>query len=251
MDQNVFHYQTSEKVRIEYEIAPLFHRCVALLIDAAIKVLAFLGIYVLLIFFALGSVVLSQHVNLGNLPPLVMVVLIIAFSLFMLFYGLVFEWLWKGQTPGKRIMRLRAVHDDGTFIGFTSAVLRNIFRLIDMLPAGYLVGFVCSVLNRKRKRVGDYVAGTFITRERGKEIPKMEIDGENIFSSVNNLDECLTPSLRDIIDSYLRSRTSMERRALERVESELSALIENRTGCKRPDGITPHGYIASFRKHFH
>lgn len=245
MNRGVFHFQTSEKVRIEYEIAPLLHRCVAFLIDASIKVAAFIAIYLLLIFFALGSAIISQYVNLGNLPPLVMVGLIIAFSLFMLFYGLMFEWLWKGQTPGKRLMRLRAVHDDGTFIGFTSAVLRNIFRLVDLLPMGYLVGFITAALNRRRKRIGDYVAGTLVIRERGREVPHLEGAGENLFASVKNLGECITPSLKEIVDEYLRSRSSMEKRAVERIERELVSLIEARTGIRRPENVSASAFIAS------
>lgn len=250
MNRGVFHFQTSEKVRIEYEIAPILHRCVAFLIDVSVKVVAFIAIYLLLIFFALGSTVLAQHVNLGNIPSLVMVVLVIAFSLFMLFYALMFEWLWKGQTPGKRVMRLRAVHDDGTFIGFTSAVLRNVFRLVDMLPIGYLAGFIAAALNQKRKRIGDIVAGTFVIRERGEEVIRLETRDENLFSTVKNIDEFLTPSLREIIDAYLRARPSMERRAVEKIESELVSLIEARTGVRRPETVSSHAFIASLRRYF-
>ncbi len=248
MNRGVFHFQTSEKVRIEYEIAPLLHRCVAFLIDATIKMAAFLIIYVMLIFFALGSAILSQYVNLGNLPPLVMIGLVIAFLLFMLFYGLIFEWFWKGETPGKRIMRLRIVHDDGTFIGFTSAVLRNIFRIVDLLPAGYLVGFITALLNQRRKRIGDYVAGTLVIRERSKEVPHLDAGDETLFASVKNLEECITPSLREIIDEYLRSRSSMEKRAIEKVERELVTLIEARTGIRRPESVSASAFIASLRR---
>ncbi len=248
MNRDVFHFQTSEKVRIEYEIAPLLHRSIAFLIDASIKVVAFIAIYLLLIFFALGSAIISQYINLGNLPPLVMVGLIIAFSLFMLFYGLVFEWLWKGQTPGKRLMRLRAVHDDGTFIGFTSAVLRNIFRLVDLLPMGYLVGFTTAALNQRRRRIGDYVAGTLVIRERGMDIPRLEESDENLFALLKNLGECITPSLIEIIDDYLRSKSSMEKRALEKIERELVSLIEARTGVRCMENMSSSVFIASLRR---
>ncbi len=248
MNRDIFHFQTSEKVRVEYEIAPLLHRSIAFLIDASIKVVAFIAIYVLLIFFALGSAIISQHVNLGNIPPLVMVGLIIASSLFMLFYSLVFEWLWKGQTPGKRLMRLRAVHDDGTIIGFTSAVLRNIFRLVDLLPMGYLVGFITAALNQRRKRIGDYVAGTLVIRERGMDVPRLEAGDENLFASVKNLEECITPSLIEIVDEYLRSKHSMEKRAIEIIERELVKLIEARTGIRRPESVSASAFIASLRR---
>ncbi|MCX7678228.1 MAG: RDD family protein [Spirochaetes bacterium] len=240
-----FYYQTSEKVRVEYELASLYHRCIAFLIDVAIKMVVFVGVYVVLIFFAVGSFVLARYVSLGNLPQLVMIVLIIACSLFFLLYGFLFEWLWKGYTPGKRIMRIRAVRDDGMYIDFTSALLRNIFRIVDVLPFGYLVGIVCAMFNSKRKRIGDFVAGTFVTRERSVEIIQIEGGVENYFALVSNINKLFSPSFVEIVNSYLRAKNTMEKRAREKVERELVTLIEAKTGVKLPPGVLPHVFIES------
>jgi uncharacterized RDD family membrane protein YckC len=81
------------------------------------------------------------------------------------FYFAAFETLWKGQTPGKRKLRLRVVRDGGHPIDGRSALVRNFLRTVDILPTFYLVGIVALFLSRDGKRVGDLAAGTLVVRE--------------------------------------------------------------------------------------
>src|SRR4029450_12404864 len=48
-------------------------------------------------------------------------------------YFLGFEWLWRGQTPGKRLAGVRVVRLDGTGIGLVEAAVRNVVRLVESL----------------------------------------------------------------------------------------------------------------------
>src|SRR6185436_8343163 len=55
-------------------------------------------------------------------------------------YALTLEWLWRGQTVGKRMLRLRVVDAQGLRLQFSQVAIRNLLRVIDLLPAMYLVG---------------------------------------------------------------------------------------------------------------
>jgi uncharacterized RDD family membrane protein YckC len=248
MDKSVFHYQTSEKVKIEYEIAGMPLRLAAFALDIAIRVASFFAIYfVMLILFIGGSIHPALSGKEGALEGVsfaVMLVIYIIFMVFLLSYHLIFEWAWKGQTPGKRVLRIRAVNDDGTFMSFTGVLLRNIFRIVDMLPAGYAAGLVAMRLNKKRKRIGDYAAGTIVIRERAAGIPKFSgIKSLDCFSEISDAQRLFSPHMKSIIENYFRSRDTLDSGALAQVERELVSLIEQKTGVLRQDGISNNEFI--------
>lgn len=77
------------------------------------------------------------------------------------FYPVLFE-VWRGATPGKRALGLRVVHDDGTPVGPSASLLRNLLRVVDFLPMLYGLGLVSMVLDRDFRRLGDIAAGTLV-----------------------------------------------------------------------------------------
>lgn len=81
-------------------------------------------------------------------------------------YFLIFETLFRGRTPGKQLTRLRVVCDGGNVLGWRQSLLRNLLRMVDSLPAGYLVGVVAMLISPRMQRLGDLVAGTIVIRER-------------------------------------------------------------------------------------
>ena len=96
---------------------------------------------------------------------------------FTLFWGyfLLFEWLWNGQTLGKRALGIRVIQNTGTALTFYHAAVRNIVRFVDSLPGAYAVGFVVAACNRENLRLGDLAAGTLVVHveERVKPIRAM------------------------------------------------------------------------------
>lgn len=80
------------------------------------------------------------------------------------------EWLfpavcevyWQGATPGKKLMGLAVVRDDGAPVDWPAALIRNLLRAVDFLPVVYGIGFVAMVASRDFKRLGDLVAGTVV-----------------------------------------------------------------------------------------
>lgn len=87
---------------------------------------------------------------------------LIAYFLLEWFYPVAFEVWRNGQTVGKKMLRLKVIHDDGTPITFASSLIRNLLRAVDWLPLFYVTGIVASVCNRQFKRVGDLAAGTMV-----------------------------------------------------------------------------------------
>ncbi|MDX2217550.1 MAG: RDD family protein [Burkholderiales bacterium] len=76
------------------------------------------------------------------------------------FYPVVFEVWRRGATPGKRVMGIAVVEDNGLPVTFASSVVRNLLRFVDFLPFLYGVAIVSMLLTRDFKRLGDLAAGT-------------------------------------------------------------------------------------------
>jgi uncharacterized RDD family membrane protein YckC len=89
-------------------------------------------------------------------------------------YGLTCEWLWRGQTLGKRFLRLRVVDAEGLKLQFHQVVVRNLLRFVDSLPFLYVVGGLSCAATRKFQRLGDIAANTIVIRM--PEITEPEID---------------------------------------------------------------------------
>ena len=77
-------------------------------------------------------------------------------------YGIVTEWHWRGQTLGKRLLRLRVTDVRGLQLRFSQIVIRNLLRFVDSFPVFYLVGGLACLINRRAQRLGDFVANTIV-----------------------------------------------------------------------------------------
>lgn len=130
--------------------------------------------------------------------------LLIQFVL-MIGYGIYCEWFWRGQTMGKRMMRLRVVDAQGLRLKFSQIVIRNLLRFVDMLPLFYLVGGIACAVSRRAQRLGDLAANTIVVR-----IPKV---------AVPNLDQLTAGKFNS-----LRSYPHLEARLRQRVSAQEAAL---------------------------
>jgi uncharacterized RDD family membrane protein YckC len=80
-------------------------------------------------------------------------------------YRIATEWFWRGQTVGKRVLRLRVMDAGGLRLHPSQIVIRNLLRAVDFLPACYIVGGVACLLSRRSQRLGDLAANTIVVRE--------------------------------------------------------------------------------------
>lgn len=150
---------TPENIPLNLEPAGIATRFGAALIDIMIQV----GIFVIgSIVFAILSIFARA---LGD-STVIQAVAIIAGFLLLFGYHILFETIWNGQTPGKRVFGIRVVKDGGRPVDFFSVATRNLVRIADFLPASYGFGAGAIFLSPQYKRLGDMAAGTVVIRER-------------------------------------------------------------------------------------
>jgi uncharacterized RDD family membrane protein YckC len=151
---------TPENVLLDAEIAGFGSRCAAALFDYVI---------VGLVFFAIVYIIVTQP-NARNTSNTVWLLLFFVLAqVGLILYHLVFEFLMNGRTPGKMLADLRVVQANGLPVTLSGLLIRNLVRLFDFLPIGYLVGLVTLFATEKTQRLGDLAANTIVIRER-KEI---------------------------------------------------------------------------------
>lgn len=159
MSQTV-HFETPENIQVAYRIAGPGTRYLAFIIDA---ILIVVGILVLALF--IGGLFLAIQ-PLGNIAQetlgvIAIVTMFVVTGFALIGYFALFELFMSGQTPGKRLLRVRVVNAQGFSLGFGQLVLRNLFRLIDVIPLLWVV----PLLSAKVQRFGDMVAGTLVVSE--------------------------------------------------------------------------------------
>lgn len=119
----------------------------------------------------LGVMVMLLQIFSGDMMQ---AVFILAFFVVQIGYGIVAEWFWRGQTIGKRLLRLRVMDVQGLRLQFSQIVIRNLLRCVDILPALYLVGGLATLLNRRAQRLGDLAANTIVVRSPSLEEPNLD-----------------------------------------------------------------------------
>lgn len=148
---------TGEAVLLELRLARLPSRGVAEALDLLVMYLA-----LLLLALAGGFSALSDSLDGAAAAALVLVVFVGIF----VGYPVIFETLSRGRTLGKMAMGLRVVREDGGPIQFRHALVRGLLAVFEIYLTSGTIAIICSLVSAKGKRLGDYLAGTVVVRER-------------------------------------------------------------------------------------
>jgi len=228
---------TPENIRIEYELAGLASRGGAAVIDFLLQ-----GLLVALV---LGVRLLLTEYHQWPGTSWANALLVIAG--FILWYGyyVYFEAAWNGQTPGKRYARMRTVREGGMPIDLASAAIRNLVRMVDMLPAAYLIGMISVISSSKNKRLGDYAAGTLVVKERGEwmqDIASRERQPEQTVQSpesdrVRNI-ELLTPEDFDAVKRFVERKAELQENVREQLAARMAAPLMTKLGIESDNDIS-------------
>lgn len=163
--------ETPERVELEFSLASIGNRFMAVGIDHFIQFLSIFLAAWIMAWIASGS----SSALFEDSPKWVTAIMILVVFVLFASYFAVFEWLWNGQTPGKRLMKLRVVREDGRPLTLWEAIVRNLLRIADAAPGFvipiYSVGLITIFLNARDQRLGDIFAGTVVIRERIDEAP--------------------------------------------------------------------------------
>ncbi|UCJ18657.1 RDD family protein [Pseudomonas sp. MM211] len=153
-----YQVETPEGIDLALRPAGLVPRALAFTIDLLIR----------------GAILAVVYLTLGMFGQLGMGIATIALFLVTWWYMVLFEVLNQGRSPGKQLLGLRVVHDDGTPIGWPASLTRNLLRFVDLLPFAYTLGIISCLSNRAFKRLGDIAAGTLVVyRDQSIERPSI------------------------------------------------------------------------------
>lgn len=218
--------QTTQNVSIDYDLASLKDRFMAMLIDILIFYFAYLCIMFLIIWF------LSEQLDESGMFPYVLFLLfpIVGF----MGYHLISEIAANGQSLGKKIIGLKVVRVDGREVGFSDFLLRAVFHLVETF---FSMGIIAAVLissSEKKQRLGDMTAGTAVIKLNSfssfklEEILKMSTmqDYVPVYADVKDFDESDMLLIKVIVSRYRRYPNSAHKLALTEAVDRFSELLD-------------------------
>ena len=229
---NSVRIRTPESIELEFTLAGVGSRAIALVVDYTV-----LGVGLLLSLW-LGIFIIAQlsewdallSVDTNTLQ--LWAVAILSLLLFALYVGyfIGFETAWYGQTPGKRYAKIRVIRDDGQPERLFQATLRAIARPIDDL---FFLGFFCIIFGKREKRIGDWLAGTLVVQVDARTVEKglMVTDAAKAIS-VDLLDiadfGAISPDDFATVREYLQRRSFLSEAAQRDVGRQLASQIKNK-----------------------
>jgi len=211
---------TPERVSLQYDIAGIGSRGAAAIVDTLFQSVALLVIFIAL---SAGLAAGNAFFPLGSGPgAATLFIALFALALFAVAdgYFMLFEIVWNGQTPGKRMLGIRVIRENGYPMRPIDAVIRNVVRLVDWLPGAYGIGVLTMLLNKRSKRLGDFASGTIVVREgsRGATVLLMPTEAEPSGVRLSNADATL---VRD----FLVRRATMDPQARADLAARLAAVL--------------------------
>lgn len=211
---------TPEGVTFEFTLAGVGSRFVAAFIDALIE--AGLILTIGLFAWALSGAI-------GEWAAVLFFV-----GLFVVYFGydIAFETLASGRTLGKRWTGLRVVKVGGAPVTFMTSAVRNLLRLVDMLPTFYLIGIVTILATPKNQRLGDMAAGTIVVREK---TPSAPVPSSSSWTGYSTASGGIDVSAWDVtavtddelaaVRQFLSRRTSITSEARARLGREMASRL--------------------------
>ncbi len=217
--------RTTQNIILNITLAGAFNRVLAYAIDLGIILL---GLSIVSIF-----------------SSLVQYIVIIYLFFALTFYHLIFEIFNVGQSPGKKIMKLRVVAMDGSAPALQSLILRWAFRLPDILLSAGAIGFLTIYSSTYGQRIGDLLAGTTVMKidsNKGPTIQSLlslnERNKEILFPEMKIYNDDEMVIVKKALERYQEHPTAENKRLLE----ELYQRIVSDTGAK-PGQLSKRAFL--------
>lgn len=201
--------ETPEQTSIEFPLAGIGSRFLAVVLDSLFQIAG--GIALALIAAAIGSGAAGLGIGRTSTSRVWgIAILILLYFLLMFGYFILFEAIWNGQTPGKRITHIRVIKDSGQPITAIDSVGRNLLRIVDELPIAYGIGVLCAWISPQSKRLGDYVAGTVVVHEKPLETVAPRWDAPVQAATHHYGANRLTPEEFALVEAFLSRRSALD-----------------------------------------
>ncbi len=194
--------QTSQNIDIDYEVAGLGERVLARLTDLGIAI----GLAIVLVILA----------AITSWNEVFVIALIVVYLVAFVFYDLLCEVFFNGQSLGKRVMKIKVISVDGARPSFGQYIMRWLFRIVDFGIGSGVCALIAVAVSDKKQRIGDMVAGTTLI----KTTPRVLMDGiafmpttvdtyTPVFSEVINLTDQDIALIHEVIMNFNKTGNSV------------------------------------------
>ena len=240
--------ETPENIQVQFELAGLGTRFCAMLVDTLLLAAV---IAVLLIFMAIMEISFwsVRSAKLGR-DWIGAAILAVAVALFFEGYFILFEWLMRGQTPGKKALNIRVIRDDGTPVTIHEVLVRNVLRLVDFLPGLYGVGAIVMFADRLSRRLGDIAAGTIVIKEAQLDY-RANADKKYAMNPValGEINAELTVAERRLISGFLQRRAELLPKARAELAERMARPLHEKYGGEYSNAETYLVHLVKGRHH--
>ena len=219
---------TTQNVTINFTAASLGHRILAFGVDFLIICAYLISVFLLLAYSGLSDA-------LGRMDGWSQMAVQSLLFLPVMFYSLIFETFFEGQSLGKKLLRIKVVKIEGYQASFGDYLIRWLFRMIDIVISSGIIGLFAIILNKKAQRLGDMAAGTSVISLRNNVnisstiLEEINADYKPIYPLVIKLSD---NDVRIIKENFIRAKAGRDYELLEK----LTTKIETVTGIKNQSG---------------
>ncbi len=226
---------TGDAVVVDLRLAKLPSRSLAFLIDVALQLIALAALT-----FLLGAAV-----DLAD-PALSYVLFFVGTLAVLVGYPVAMESLMRGRTLGKLAVGLRVVRDDGGSIRFRHALTRGLAAVVEIYACFGAVAVVVSLLSPEGKRVGDYMAGTVVVRERAPQQTAAQLwIPTSLQAWAATLDLArLQPATALSARQYVARAPSLKGEARQALGRSIADEVASQVSPPPPPGITPDLFLS-------
>jgi len=228
--------RTPESIAFYYELAGLGSRFLAVAIDIVIQSIVAVVFVLLAMWATPGAQALGKmlHLDASTSAAVVLAIAIIGLFLLQVGYFVVFELLWNGQTPGKRLIGIRVVRDGGYPVAFMDSTIRNLIRVVEFALA-YVPSIVSALLSSENKRLGDLAAGTIVVRDRAFEVadPATWMRGDGVAESgpdaLTGIDG-ISEDEFELVDRYASRSHMLDNRSAQETAARIAGALRPKLG---------------------
>jgi uncharacterized RDD family membrane protein YckC len=240
--------QTPESVELEFTLAGIGNRALALAIDYLVM-FSFLGLALWLWWVfsdQLFNYLDQLQIDYSGLANWLLAIAALLAFFVWIGYFIGFETLWRGQTPGKRMAKIRVIREDGRPARLPQAILRALLRPVDDALS---LGVWMIMLGPQEKRLGDWVAGTIVVQEERTAVVSAFSTSEAAQAIADYVLQYANVSLMlpddfAVVREYLQRRSVLQDQAKTNLSLQLARQIKTLIELEKlPDNTAPDVFL--------
>lgn len=190
---------TTQNVLISYQPAGVGDRILASLLDSLFTIA-----YIVLI--AIFTGLIAAGADAGEESDLTIGAVYMVLMLPVMFYNLLMEQFFNGQSLGKKIMKIKVLKLDGSQPTFGAYLVRWVFRIVDIMLFNGLVALITVAVSEKAQRLGDMAAGTTVVSLKQKVslqntiLYRPKVEHKIVFNEVSKLSDKDVGIIKEVFD---------------------------------------------------